>query len=82
MLEIVGTGYKVEAKGDSLVFSLGYSNPVEFPLPEGISAKVDKATRIEFKGFDKEELGQLWRSSGPSGRRTPIKARASNMPAK
>ena len=60
VLEIVGTGYKVEAKGDSLVFSLGYSNPVEFHLPDGIKAQVlDKGTRFELKGFDKEELGQL-----------------------
>jgi large subunit ribosomal protein L6 len=60
ILEIVGTGYKVEAKGDALVFSLGYSNPVEFHLPKGIKAQVlDKGTRFELKGFDKEELGQL-----------------------
>ena len=58
VLELVGTGYKVEAKGDSLVFSVGYSNPVDFPLPKGISAKVEKATRIELSGHDKEVLGQ------------------------
>ncbi len=58
VLELVGTGYKVEAKGDSLVFSVGYSNPVDFPLPKGISAKVEKATRIELTGHDKEVLGQ------------------------
>jgi large subunit ribosomal protein L6 len=58
VLELVGTGYKAEAKGDTLVFSVGYSQPVEFPLPKGISAKVEKATRIELKGADKEELGQ------------------------
>ncbi len=56
----MGTGYKVEAKGDYLVFNLGYSNPVDFPLPKGINAKVDKATRIELKGFDKESWGS-WR---------------------
>ena len=54
----MGTGYKVEAKGDYLVFSVGYSNPVEFPLPKGITAKVEKANRIELTGFDKEVLGQ------------------------
>ncbi len=60
IMEIVGTGYRVEAKGDSLVFSLGYSNPVEFHLPQGIKAQVlDKGTRFELKGFDKEQLGQL-----------------------
>jgi|UniRef100_A0A7C3ZBK5 large subunit ribosomal protein L6 len=59
VMEIVGTGYKVESKGDTLLFSLGYSNPVEFPLPKGIKAEVlDKGTRFELKGFDKEQLGQ------------------------
>jgi len=59
VMEIVGTGYKVESRGDSLVFSLGYSNPVEFPLPQGISAQIlDKGTRFELKGSNKEALGQ------------------------
>jgi large subunit ribosomal protein L6 len=58
VLELVGTGYKVEAKGDVLVFNVGYSNPVEFPLPKGITAKVEKANRIEISGANKEELGQ------------------------
>jgi large subunit ribosomal protein L6 len=60
VMEIVGTGYKVEAKGNALVFSLGYSNPVEFALPKGIKAEVlDKGTRFSLTGFDKEQLGQL-----------------------
>ncbi len=59
VLEIVGTGYKVEAKGDRLAFSLGYSNPVDFAIPPGISANVlEKGTKVELKGFDKEQLGQ------------------------
>jgi large subunit ribosomal protein L6 len=58
VLELVGTGYKVDGRGDTLVFSLGYSNPVEFHLPQGITAKVEKATRIELHGADKEQLGQ------------------------
>ena len=58
VLELVGTGYKVEARGDMLVFNIGYSNPVEFPLPKGITAKVEKANRIEFTGANKEVLGQ------------------------
>ncbi len=58
VLELVGTGYKVESRGDTLIFSVGYSVPVEFPLPKGITAKVEKANRIELKGADKEELGQ------------------------
>lgn len=60
VMEIVGTGYKVEARGETLVFSLGYSNPVEFSLPQGIKAEVmDRGTRFELKGIDKEQLGQL-----------------------
>jgi large subunit ribosomal protein L6 len=58
VLELVGTGYKVESRGNTLVFSVGYSVPVEFPLPAGITAKVEKANRIELKGADKEKLGQ------------------------
>lgn len=58
VLELVGTGYKVESRGETLVFSVGYSVPVEFPLPQGITAKVEKANRIELKGADKEQLGQ------------------------
>jgi large subunit ribosomal protein L6 len=58
VLELSGTGYKVEARGQSLVFNIGYSKPVEFPLPKGITAQVEKATRIELKGYDKEQLGQ------------------------
>jgi large subunit ribosomal protein L6 len=58
VLELVGTGYKVEGRGDTLVFSVGYSLPVEFPLPKGITAKVEKANRIELSGANKEQLGQ------------------------
>jgi large subunit ribosomal protein L6 len=58
-LELVGTGYKVENRGKSLLFTLGYSHPIDFPLPAGITAEVEKANRITLKGIDKEELGQL-----------------------
>lgn len=58
ILEIVGTGYKVEDKGGQLVFSLGYSHPIEFKLPAGITAQVEKATRLVLHGSDKEVLGQ------------------------
>ncbi len=58
VLEIVGTGYKVEDKGGQLVFSLGYSHPIEFKLPAGITAQVEKANRLTLHGSDKEALGQ------------------------
>ncbi len=58
-LEIVGVGYRAELKGDTLVLSLGYSNPVSYRLPEGISAKVDKQTSITISGCDKQLVGQV-----------------------
>lgn len=57
-LEIVGVGYRVEQKGDTLVFNLGYSHPVEFALPKGISATLDKQNKVMLEGIDKELLGQ------------------------
>jgi large subunit ribosomal protein L6 len=57
VLEINGIGYRVELKGKSLLFSLGYSHPIDFPLPEGVSAAVEKNT-IKLTGIDKHLLGQ------------------------
>ena len=58
VLEISGIGYRAEVKGQALVLNLGYSNPVSFELPEGISASVDRNTVIKLAGIDKEKLGQ------------------------
>jgi large subunit ribosomal protein L6 len=58
VLEINGIGYRAEAKGKSLVLSLGYSHPVEFALPVGISAAVEKNNVIKLSGIDKHLLGQ------------------------
>ena len=55
-LEINGIGYRAELKGSNIEFNLGYSHPIEFPLPEGISAKIDKNI-IKLIGVDKELLG-------------------------
>lgn len=57
-LEIVGVGYRAELSGDSLVFQLGYSHRITFPLPEGVSAELLKPTQIVLKGIDKNLLGQ------------------------
>lgn len=57
-LEIIGVGYRAEAKSDRLVLSVGYSHPVECMLPKGIQASVEKNTIISLKGIDKEVLGQ------------------------
>jgi large subunit ribosomal protein L6 len=58
-LEIVGIGYRSELKGTSLTFYLGYSHPIEFPLPNGISAEVEKQTQVTIKGINKELVGQI-----------------------
>jgi large subunit ribosomal protein L6 len=58
VLEINGIGYRAEVKGKTLVFQLGFSTPKEFPLPEGISAAVEKNTIIKLSGIDKELLGR------------------------
>jgi large subunit ribosomal protein L6 len=58
-LEISGVGYKAEVKAKSVVFSLGYSHPVDFPIPEGIAVAIDaKAGKITVTGADKQRVGQ------------------------
>ncbi|MBP2676256.1 MAG: ribosomal protein [Deltaproteobacteria bacterium] len=57
-LEIVGVGYKAEVKSGSLQLALGYSHPVLFPLPQGITAEVEANTVIKLSGMDKELVGQ------------------------
>ncbi len=57
ILEINGIGYRAELKGKSIVFSLGFSHPVVFDLPDGISAAVEKNTVVKLSGIDKEKLG-------------------------
>jgi len=59
VLEINGVGYKAEAKGEVLVLNMGYSHPVNFKLPKGIAAAVEKQTLIKLSGIDKELLGQV-----------------------
>ncbi|WP_333654774.1 50S ribosomal protein L6 [Dissulfurispira sp.] len=60
VLEITGIGYRAQVKGNKIVFTLGYSHPVEFELPAGVSAKVDeKQTTITLSGIDKQLLGQV-----------------------
>ena len=55
-LEINGVGYKAEVKGNNLTLSLGYSHPIDFKLPDGITAKVDKNMLI-LSGIDRQALG-------------------------
>ncbi|RKX56630.1 MAG: 50S ribosomal protein L6 [Thermodesulfobacteriota bacterium] len=63
-LDIVGLGYKAELKGNEIVFSLGYSHPINFKIPEGIKARVEKGSgevqaRVIIEGIDKELVGQV-----------------------
>lgn len=58
-LDIVGVGYRAEVKGKSVVFSLGYSHPVPFPIPEGIQVAVEKQTHVTVSGADRHLVGQV-----------------------
>jgi large subunit ribosomal protein L6 len=57
-LEINGVGYRAEMKGDTLNLSLGYSHPINFQLPAGITVEVDKMTKLLVKGINRELVGQ------------------------
>lgn len=66
-LDIVGIGFKAEAKPKAVTFSLGYSHPIEFPIPEGISIKVERQSRtlqnyaasVVISGADRQLVGQV-----------------------
>jgi len=58
-LEIVGTGYRVAAKGNALEFALGYSHPITVEPPAGISFSVDGNTKITVHGIDKQAVGEV-----------------------
>jgi large subunit ribosomal protein L6 len=58
-LDIVGVGYKAQVDGQRVVFSLGFSHPVEFKIPEGIKIAVEKQTRVTVSGIDRQKVGQV-----------------------
>ncbi len=58
-LDIVGVGFRAELKGNAVNFSLGYSHPIVFPVPEGIHISVDKQTHLVVSGADKSKVGQV-----------------------
>lgn len=60
-LDIVGIGYRAELKGKgTVVFTLGYSHPIEFPLPTGIEVAIDpKQTHLSVSGIDRQKVGQV-----------------------
>ena len=58
-LTLIGVGYRAALQGNNLNLSLGYSHPIEYALPEGISAEVPAATTVVIKGADKQVVGQV-----------------------
>lgn len=58
-LEIIGVGYKAESKGKVVVLTLGYSHPIEFPVPEGITVETPEPTKIRVSGIDRQRVGQV-----------------------
>ncbi len=60
VLEISGVGFRAQVQGQKIAFTLGYSHPIEFQLPQGVSAEVDKKqTLLTLKGIDKQIIGQV-----------------------
>ena len=57
-LEIIGIGYRAQMQGKAIQLALGYSHPIVFPLPEGVTAEIDKQVAITLRGADKAVLGQ------------------------
>jgi large subunit ribosomal protein L6 len=58
-MEIVGVGYRVQARGRDLEFALGFSHPVPVPAPDGISFRVETPTRFVVEGIDKQQVGEV-----------------------
>ncbi|MCG6941319.1 MAG: 50S ribosomal protein L6 [Thiohalocapsa sp.] len=58
-LTLVGVGYRAQAKGKVLTLALGYSHPIDYPVPEGIDIETPTATEIVVKGADKQRVGQV-----------------------
>jgi large subunit ribosomal protein L6 len=58
-LEIVGVGYRVQARGENLEFSLGFSHPVTVRPPDGITLRVETPTRLVVEGIDKQQVGEV-----------------------
>jgi large subunit ribosomal protein L6 len=58
-LELIGVGYKAQAQGKKLNLTLGFSHPIDFPVPEGITIETPEQTKIVIKGADKHMVGQV-----------------------
>jgi large subunit ribosomal protein L6 len=58
-LQLVGVGYRAQAQGQKLNLTLGFSHPVDYPVPEGISIETPSQTEVVVKGVDKQRVGQV-----------------------
>lgn len=58
-LELVGVGYRAQAQGNSLNLTLGYSHPINFPIPEGITVETPSQTEVVVRGSNKQQVGQV-----------------------
>ena len=58
-LEIIGVGFKAAVQGSNLLLNLGFSHPVNFPIPEGIKIEAPKPTQLVIRGIDKEKVGEV-----------------------
>ena len=58
-LELIGVGYRAQAKGKVLNLTLGFSHPIDYELPEGVTAETPSQTEIVVKGSDKQQVGQV-----------------------
>ncbi len=58
-LTLIGVGYRAQVKGKALNLSLGFSHPVDYPMPEGITIETPSQTEIVVKGMDKQKVGQV-----------------------
>ncbi|MFA5356113.1 MAG: 50S ribosomal protein L6 [Candidatus Omnitrophota bacterium] len=58
-LEIIGVGFRAQVQGNTLSMQLGYSHPVNFPIPEGIKIEAPKNTQVIIRGIDKEKVGEI-----------------------
>ena len=58
-LDVVGTGYRADVKGKVATFTLGYSHPIEFLLPDGVDLKVDRQTHLIVTGYDRQVVGEV-----------------------
>ena len=58
-LELIGVGYRAQAKGSSITLNLGFSHPVEYSLPEGVTVETPNATTVVLKSIDNQRLGQV-----------------------